>query len=432
MAKVSVPVVFHVVYNEPEQNISDEQIFSQLDILNADFSRTNADAGNTPSYFESVAANAGIEFCLATIDPDGDPTTGITRTQTSHTAFSSFSDNVKYSNQGGKDAWDSKKYLNIWICRIEGNILGYATYPGISSANRDGVVLLYSSVGAAPENETSGRYNLGRTATHEVGHWLGLRHLWGTGSGGASCSSSDDGISDTPIQSEPTFGCPDGIVVSCENGPNGNMWQNYMDYSDDACMNLFTKGQAAYMNAVLSSTRSSLLSSLACTGELRANFKTLIPEDTLIRAGNSVKFIDAYEGARPTSWYWEFEGGIPATSREQNPEVSYKIPGKYSVKLTISNGHLSSKTEKEQVIHVTGNEAFVYPVPASDYIIIEQPAKVENRYVEMTNHIGQLVLSERAEERVTRIHVSQFKPGVYFLKIRSSDGITSRKIILTR
>jgi hypothetical protein len=430
--KVSVPVVFHILYKNPEQNISDDQIFSQLDILNADFNRLNADAVNTPSYFQEVAADAGIEFCLANIDPDGDPTTGITRTITTRSSFSSLTDNVKFSAQGGKDAWDTSEYLNIWVCQTEGNVLGYASFPGVTSAGRDGVVLLYTTVGSLPANVSNSRYNLGRTATHEVGHWLGLSHLWGSGSGNDLCEKNDDGIDDTPPQNKPTHGCPGGIILSCNNGPTGNMWQNYMDYTDDACMNLFTKGQAGYMQAVISSARASILRSLACTGELRANFRITPAEDSVISAGNSIRFEDAYEGARPNSWLWEFEGGTPAISREQNPQVVYKNPGKYNVKLTISNGQMSSTTVKEELVYVTANELLVYPVPASDFVTIEQPARIELQHIQLINHFGQVVLNEQATGRMLKLKVNHLASGIYFLKIWSTDGITTKRVLLTR
>ena len=168
------------------------------------------------------------------------------------------------------DGWDHTQYLNIWICNLANDELGYSL---VTAPASDGVVLHHRSVGA-PDNNSLWAFNLGRTATHEVGHWLGLKHIWGLG---ITCRDSDD-INDTPNQLSETLGCPDGVVVSCENGPNGNMWQNYMDYTDDACMNLFTKGQATYMQSVLQSARSYVYTSVACTGELRSRFQTAQPE----------------------------------------------------------------------------------------------------------------------------------------------------------
>ena len=426
-ATITIPVVFHVLYNSSTQNISDEQLISQLNILNADFRRQNADAANTPSYFKPFAADTEIEFCLATIDPNGDPTTGITRTQTSRTSFSYTTDDAKYTSKGGKDAWDRSQYLNIWVCKVDDNILGYATPPGAPAAT-DGVVVHYATVGAPPFNRFASNYNLGRTATHEVGHWLGLRHIWG---GGSSCNDSDN-IADTPNQYEENTGCPTGIVISCDNAPYGDMYQNYMDYTDDACMNLFTQGQAAYMQAVLGTSRGTVLSSLACSNNLRSDFKTAVAYDTLIAAGSTVKFEDASSGVRPTAYYWEFEGGVPSTSTAQNPTVTYPNPGKYDVKLTITNGLLSSTEVKEDYIHVTVNDLVVYPNPATDFITIEQPARILVRQVELVNHVGQQMLTAEARDRVLRLDVRQLPAGIYFLYITSTNGTVIKKISVVR
>ncbi|TXK51304.1 PKD domain-containing protein [Pontibacter qinzhouensis] len=422
---ITIPVVFHVVYNTEAENIPDEQILSQLAILNADFRRQNPDTVNTPAYFRPFAADTQIEFCLASIDPNGDPTTGITRTQTDRASFETSRDDVKFTSRGGKDIWDSNQYLNIWVCRITGNTLGYSSFPGYN-ANIDGVVLLYSSVGAPPFNRSSGPYNQGRTATHEVGHWLGLRHIWGS-----ACNNAD-GIEDTPNQQRDTGGCPTGIVTSCNNGPYGNMWQNYMDYTDDGCMNLFTNGQAALMQATLATARPSILSSLACTGRIRSDFEITNPTDTLVLVGTAVNFTDKSEGSRPTAWLWEFEGGTPATSTEQNPTVTYNTPGSYTVKLTVTNGIVSDTAEKLQYIEVTVSDLVVYPNPAAAYITIEQPARIEVRHIELVNSIGQTVLQQTVADRVVQLQVQHLPAGVYYLRLQSSNGMVIKKISVIR
>ena len=172
---LTIPVVVHVVYYNSTENISTAQVQSQIDILNEDFRRLNADASNTPSGFQSVAVDTEIEFCLATTDPNGNSTTGITRTSTSQSSFST-NDGVKYSSSGGIDAWNTSEYLNIWVCDISGGILGYAQFPG-GNASSDGVVCDYAYFGNI--GTATYPFNLGRTATHEVGHWLNLRHIWG-------------------------------------------------------------------------------------------------------------------------------------------------------------------------------------------------------------------------------------------------------------
>ncbi|MFD2999907.1 M43 family zinc metalloprotease [Pontibacter toksunensis] len=428
---VTIPVVFHVVYNSEAENVSEAALLSQLQVLNDDFRRLNADTATTPEYFRPYAADTKIQFCLASIDPNGDLTNGITRTQTTNKSFSYGSDNVKYAEKGGVDIWDRDQYLNIWICNLGGdiqsNILGYAAPPGSRAVN-DGVVLHYSSVGAPPANNFKWNYNMGRTATHEVGHWLGLGHIWGNGS---SCTDSD-GIDDTPNQRYESAGCHSGIKTSCNDSPFGDMYQNYMDYSDDACMNLFTKGQADYMNTILATSRASILNSLACTGSLRSDFETASPNDTLIIAGNSIIYADASAGLRPTEWYWEFEGGVPSVSTERNPTIMYPRPGKYSVKLSISNGSLSSTEEKEDFVHVTVSDLVVYPNPATDFLTIEQPARIKVLRVELVNKFGQVVIDEETRDRVLRLDVRDLSQGLYILRIKSSNGTEVKRISVLR
>ncbi|MFM2316029.1 MAG: hypothetical protein RLZZ155_361, partial [Bacteroidota bacterium] len=253
-AIVTIPVVVHVVYNTTTENISDAQILTQIDVLNKDFAKMNADAANTPSIF--TASNTDIQFCLATVDPTGAATTGITRTSTATTAFST-NDAMKNNATGGKTAWDASKYLNLWVCDISGGILGYAQFPGGSAAT-DGVVIDYQYFGTI--GTSTAPYNLGRTATHEVGHWLNLRHIWGD----ATCGT--DQVADTPTHNTANYGCPTYPHLSTCTGTPVEMTMNYMDYTDDACMYMFSAGQTARMQALFATggARTGLLSSNGC------------------------------------------------------------------------------------------------------------------------------------------------------------------------
>ena len=270
---ITIPVVVHVVYYNNTENISDNQIFSQIDILNEDFRRLNADTTNTPTGFLPVAADCEIEFCLAQKDPNGNTTTGITRTQTSQTSFST-NDDVKYTASGGHDAWNTSEYMNIWVCDISGGILGYAQFPG-GNPNEDGIVVDYQYFGNI--GTASSPYDLGRTATHEVGHWLNLRHIWGD----SNCGN--DFCNDTPEHDGSNYGCPSyPHTSSCSgNGPYGDMFQNYMDYTNDACMNIFTLDQKARMIAAINTSRQGLLTSNGCNTDYGCTDSTALNYDSL-------------------------------------------------------------------------------------------------------------------------------------------------------
>jgi len=257
---ITIPVVFHVVYRTSGENIPDQRLLDQLQVLNDDYRKLNADAVNIPSAWQSIAADCEVNFCLAVRDPQGNATTGITRTLTSTVSFS-MNNNVKFTSTGGKDIWDRNKYLNIWVCNLSGGLLGYAQFPGGPSAT-DGVVLNYRYVGTTGAQAP---YNKGRTATHEVGHWLNLLHIWGDD--GGSCSQSD-GATDTPNQGDENYTChAPGTVITdnCATSAPGIMWMNYMDYTDDACMYMFTNNQKTRVQTALNGSRSSILTSNGCT-----------------------------------------------------------------------------------------------------------------------------------------------------------------------
>lgn len=283
----TIPVVVHVVYNSAEQNLHDSIIQNQIQVLNEDYNRMNADTVNMRSDFEIVKGSPQIEFVLASVDPDGNPTTGITRTSTATTSFGSFFllfgdfsdvEKVKSTANGGIDPWDQSRYLNIWVCNMAISfggqetpaVLGYATPPadlpnwpaGSTVGLSDGVVLQYQTVGRNNPNALDVGQGpievLGRTASHEVGHYLGLRHIWGDG----DCTQQD-GIDDTPnADAQSDFDC-DITKNTCVDNIQGvdlpDMIENFMDYSAESCQNSFTAGQVALIHGVLEDDRYDLV-----------------------------------------------------------------------------------------------------------------------------------------------------------------------------
>lgn len=256
---VRIPVVVHVVWNTAAQNVSDAQIASQIEVLNRDFRRTNADAMNVPMRFAGRAADARIEFGLARRDPNCGMTTGITRTQTTTTGFTEYTiANIQSAATGGADPWPRDRYLNMWVAPFSDGTLGWGAFPGTPAA-RDGVVIATTAFGTL--GTAVPRFNGGRTATHEVGHWLNLLHIWADDQRLADNCSRSDECADTPNQAVARTGSPSGVLLSCGNGPDGDMYMNYMDYVDDAAMFMFTHDQVARMHASLSVARSEILGS---------------------------------------------------------------------------------------------------------------------------------------------------------------------------
>lgn len=255
---IVIPVVIHVVYRLNEENISDEQIFSQLDVLNSDYRALNESLSIIPESFQDAIADMEVEFCLAQRTPDEEATTGIIRVPTDVEAIGSLPD-VHYSDAGGSDAWAPEQYLNIWVADMGGDFAGRANFPGQGPETEDGAVIdprFFGTVGTA---QASFPYNLGRTTTHEIGHYFNLQHVWG--SGGASCGKDDD-LTDTPETGNTFLGqCPNQEFASCGSS---DMFTNYMYYTDDACMAQFTPDQKAWMLATLNTLRPGLLNSTGC------------------------------------------------------------------------------------------------------------------------------------------------------------------------
>lgn len=260
-ASLVVPVVFHVVLSNPAA-VTDAQIQAQLDTLNKDFAGVNGDTAKIPSYFKPLLGKSRIQFCLAQRTPDGDPSTGIVRVQTTQTSFTT-NDGVKHASTGGDDAWNTDNYFNVWLCNLSGGVLGYATFPDDGSPTEQGVVIDYRSLPGG----SAANYNGGKTLTHETGHYFNLYHIWGDDDG--LCTGTDY-VDDTPNQGNSTTGCFTGVRTdACTPSGNGILYQDYMDYSYDACLVMFTNQQVARMESALLVYRSSLLSSNGCQPVIR-------------------------------------------------------------------------------------------------------------------------------------------------------------------
>jgi hypothetical protein len=266
-----IRTVFHIVYTSAVDSIPDSWIYSQIEVLNEDFRRKNADTNVTRAEFLPFAGDAKIEFALADQDPDGFFTSGITRTKGTPPpvlGFSPFNDEVKSYATGGRDPWSTDKYLNIWVCNVFNGlgILGYAFPPdnapnwpqnsGTDSA-KQGVVMHYPVVGRLNTTPIDQTVAKGRSAVHEIGHYLGLRHIWGDG----DCTV-DDGIEDTPDAIDANQQTCDYNANTCNDSPIDypDMLENFMDYSDDRCLNMFTHQQISLMRYMLRTSRAGIVS----------------------------------------------------------------------------------------------------------------------------------------------------------------------------
>ena len=345
----TLPVVVHIIHNGEAvgtgPNISQAQVQSQLDVLNEDYRNRNANGAAVPGPFQALRADAQFQFVLARRDPAGRPLPepGIDRVDRNTLGFAASPYALAYFDDTIKPAtdWNPDQYVNIWVSEVRDNILGYAQYPdntaglaGLSplggAANTDGVVVQYFAFGRV--GNLRAPYNQGRTLTHELGHFLGLRHTWGDDNCG------DDYCADTPPQQGPTYGCPAFPHVSCSNGPNGDLFQDYLDYSNDACMALFSEDQKGRMQDVLAAgtpRRAVLLTSPAlCSGSpLAATAATDGPAcagaSATLRAG----------GPAGASYDWTGPNGFVST--QQNPvlpAVTADQAGVYTVRVSATTG----------------------------------------------------------------------------------------------
>jgi len=352
-----IPVVFHVVHEYGDENISKAQIIDQMRIINEDFRRMNADASNTRAIFQSVAADCEVEFVLARKDPQGNCTDGIVRIYSNLT--NDARDNVKAVSY-----WPSDRYLNVWVVKTIQNsskdpgviTLGYAQFPWdrASRPTTDGIVVradYTGSIGTARANSA------GRTATHEIGHWLGLLHTF---QGGCNPPGWGEQIKDTPPVKESNSGCSLGINSCTNDFPDlPDQVENYMDYSNGSCMNMFSQGQKNVVVSVISAYRSLLVSSSNATFTgINASPSTCAPiaDMTNVRSslcqGGNISLMDLSYNGIPSTYTWTFEGGTPSMSNAKNPTVTYNTAGVFKVTLKVENASGSSTIVRDSMVAV--------------------------------------------------------------------------------
>lgn len=361
---ITIPFIVHVVHNGEAAgtgaNISQAQVQSQIDVLNEDFRRTGAGFNNHPA-----GADTEIQFAPALVDPQGNllAQPGIRRVNGNRSSWTY--DDIQAMLKPNT-SWDPNRYLNIWTVQFGGSsqsLLGYAQFPSLSNlpgfqqnegpANTDGVVIRWQSFGRV--GNVQAPYNRGRTATHEVGHWLGLRHIWGDG----GCNA-DDFCADTPNSGQPNYNCV--TVTSCGSA---DMIENYMDYSQDACMSIFTNCQKGRMRTVLDNSprRRDLLNSTVHIGSgssPNSPVAQFSANRNNICSGQNVTFTDQSSN-NPTSWIWRFydeEGNLLQTFSGPSQNITFNIQGIYSVELTTSNASGSSTTREDNYIAVLSSNSF--------------------------------------------------------------------------
>jgi PKD repeat protein len=351
----TIPVVVHFIQSSDIELVDDAAVYSQIEVLNEDFRKM----AGTPG--DGSGVDTDYEFCLASIDPNGCPTTGINRVVGGQWAYHEQADAAIMK---GLIQWDPHKYLNIWVPRTietsngSGQVIGYATFPFNLSLfpNLDGIVIHSSYFG-----RNSDLTYQGRTTTHEAGHWVGLFHTFQgncTGATASTCASQGDRVCDTPQAFEANFGCP--TINSCTDSPTDlpDQIENYMDYSDGTCQSKYTQGQKDRMDFYFNSVRDDIwspanLTATGCDGTVatcapRPDFQA---DNVIVCVGQPVQFIDM-STLSPNTWSWTFTGASPATSTAQNQTVIYNTPGTYDVSLVTSNGTGSATETKIAYIEV--------------------------------------------------------------------------------
>ncbi|MBD2768525.1 T9SS type A sorting domain-containing protein [Hymenobacter sp. BT664] len=419
---ITIPVVVHVLYRTPSENVSDAQIQSQIDVLNEDFRKLNADVSNTPAAFANLAADMELQFVLASLDPNGNPTTGIERKPSTRTTWGTSND-MKSTSTGGLNAWPAGQYLNLWVCNIGGGILGYAQFPG-GAASTNGVVITTTGFGRG--GSAVAPFHLGRTATHEVGHWLNLRHIWGD----AYCGN--DLVADTPTQQTSNFGCPAFPHLTCGNTTSGDMFMNYMDYTNDPCMFMFTTGQKDRAQALFAdggpyqsftACPNQLFISQPLTSSGRYKASSAVVGSGPISTGLGVVYQSGNEVVLNPGFFVDGSGG--GSFRAVIADCSVNARSAEGDRLLSTQaGSQAATTRKQFTLEV-------YPNPVSEdlHVIVAQSKAYSAR---IYNSLGSEVQRVNLQPGQTKVDVRRLPPGIYYIHTTSESGLTTARFQVSR
>lgn len=463
---ILIPVVVHVIQPNGIAIVTEEQIQSQLDVLNEDYALLNSTSLSIPSIWLPLAKDSKIRFTLAQRDPAGQPTNGITRSSGNKSVYNLFDPAIYETDSGGQDAWSRDQYLNIWVCPLVGNALGYANFPGSAPLN-DGIVInpiAFGRLGTA-----IAPYNLGRTASHEIGHWLSLVHIWGDDPASTPCSGKDFtgpqlAWDDTPDQAQPTFRCKTFPALDdCSPSSPGYMYMNYMDYTDDKCMMFFTSGQIRKCRTVLDGVRNSLKSSAGASLPFPLNRDVAIdsvlspvrstsgrcfqPEIRLKNNGldtiYAVTIRYGLNGGVHKTYIWsgalatgeQSIVSLPSIGTNTGAQVmEFRISG--SDDNTVNNFRSSGFTttiQTKENCESAAFTAFPNPVAGTTFVCVKATAKEsQSATVKLLNNLGQtLFLEERSLNPgdAIQINLEGFPAGLYFLNVAGDAYNESAKLI---
>ena len=408
---INIPVVVHVVYNAAAENISDAQVQSQIDVLNKDFRKLNAEAASIPSTFINIAADVEINFCLAQITPTGTATNGIDRYRTSKTSWTS-NDDMKRPTKDGVAAWDATRYLNIWVCNLGNGSLGYSSFPG-APLSTDGVVIDYRYFGTM---NTRSPFNLGRTTTHEVGHWMNLFHIWG------DTRCGDDHVDDTPLHHGANFGCPASPAYNNTCGNNiVEMTMNFMDYTNDACMAMFSNGQKARMRAlfVQGGARYSFVESNICGA---------VVTPTVCAIPTNITLLNVAETTAKITWNREESARSYTVEYKANNVTNWTTVNNVAVN-TFNISDLNSSTIynfRVKTVCQTGGESefsSIFNFATKEKAIVKPPVCTDNFEPNNTRSTAQPIQTNRNEKAL--IGVSGDKDWYYFQAVAGMNCTVS-------
>jgi hypothetical protein len=432
---VTIPVVVQIVYRTTSENITDAQVRSQIDALNRDFNKENTDATKIPSVFSGVAANCGIHFQLATTDPQGADTYGIIRHYSSNMTWG-VSDDIKMPEKGGFAPWNPSKYLNIWVCNMGGRSIGFASFPGMP-AEYDGIVIDYRAFGTT--GTAKAPYSMGRTCVHEVGHFLGLYHIWGD----SNCG--DDHINDTPTQEADHKGTPSFPQhSSCNGTQTADMFMNYMDYVNDDAMFMFTNGQKDKMLATLTVSRSSLMTTNAANlknvcAVQEIIVKTVQPTTATLNWDlvSGVKYYTLeYKKQSENTW-----SSITTTSPSYvignlDAETTYEC----QARTDCDNASFSKKTvfttkSKTSITGMASEAVRFYPNPVSDIATLSLDGDTfAGKKVTILDASGQ-VKFEKMYTTATpsvQLDMSEMGSGIYLIIVQKDNNRVVKKVMKVR